>query len=70
VSSAPAIRIDGNACMGSGTCLFHAPHVFAIDPATNLAYVVDPRGDALDDVRDAEEACPTQAIHVDTTAAG
>ncbi len=68
MSFVPAIRVDGDFCMGSGTCLFHAPNVFAIDPATNVAYVVDPRGDALDNVKDAEEACPTQAIRVGTSA--
>ena len=66
----PSIRIDSDRCMGSGTCVFHAPKVFAIDPETNLARVIDPAGDPLDEVLDAADDCPTQAISVDTRAAG
>jgi ferredoxin len=51
--------------MGAGSCVFHAPHVFAIDPETNVARVVDPAADPLDDVLDAAEACPTGAIRID-----
>jgi ferredoxin len=65
VNRPPSIHVEADVCMGSGTCLFHAPHVFAIDPETNVARVADPWGDPLDDVLDAVDACPTQAIHVE-----
>jgi ferredoxin len=58
----PAIRIDHDRCMGSGICAFVAPNVFALDEASGLARVLDPGGDPLEDVQEAADACPTQAI--------
>ena len=70
MSSPRSIRIDVERCMGSGTCVFHAPNVFAVDPETSLARVKDPAGDPFDQVLDAVDACPTQAIAVELPAAG
>lgn len=64
MSDEPSIHVDPDVCMGSGSCLFYAPRVFAIDAETNVARVVDPVGDPLDDVLEAVEACPTGAIRV------
>ena len=55
------IRIDRERCMGSGSCQFHAPHVFDLDDDCK-AIVVDAEGDSPDAVRNAAEGCPTHAI--------
>jgi ferredoxin len=55
------IRIDEERCMGSGNCVFWAPATFDVGD-DNVAVVVDPEGDPPDKVRNAADACPTQAI--------
>jgi len=55
------IRIDRERCMGSGSCQFHAPHVFDLDDDCK-AVVVDAEGDSPEAVRNAAEGCPTHAI--------
>lgn len=47
--------------MGSGMCIMYAPATFAHDHETK-AVVVDPGGDALENIRTAVEACPTGAL--------
>lgn len=64
----PRIRVDADACMASGTCVFHAPRTFRIDDEAGVAVVADPDGDPLERVLDAAEACPTQAISVERDA--
>jgi len=65
MSADQSIRVDPDVCMGAGSCVFHVPHVFAIDPEMNVARVVDPTANPLDDVLDAAEACPTGTIRID-----
>lgn len=57
------IKIDRERCMGSGSCQFHAPHVFDLDEECK-AVVVDRQGDALQAIRNAAESCPTHAIEI------
>ena len=57
------IKIDRDACMGSGNCSFWAPGVFDIDDE-GIAIVTDPSGDPDDKIVLAAQGCPTQAISV------
>jgi ferredoxin len=57
------IRIDPQRCMGSGNCAFWAPATFDVGD-DNIAYVLDPDGDAEDKIRNAADGCPTQAITI------
>ena len=61
--AAPTIVIDRELCMGSGMCIVYAPNTFAHDDETK-AVVIDPKGDPIDAVRNAVQACPTSAIRI------
>ena len=55
------IRIDRDACMGSGNCGFWAPGVFDLDD-DGIAIVVDPTAQPEEKIVLAAQGCPTQAI--------
>jgi ferredoxin len=55
------IKIDREACMGSGNCAFYAPATFDLDDEMK-AVVIDPDGDAEERIRLAADGCPTRAI--------
>jgi ferredoxin len=57
------IRIDREACMGSGNCAFYAPATFDLDDEMK-AIVIDRDGDPDDRIRLAAEGCPTRAISI------
>jgi ferredoxin len=57
------VEVDRARCMGSGTCLVYAAGTFDLDTGGKAA-VHDPITDDLDAVRNAADACPTQAITV------
>jgi ferredoxin len=57
------IRIDRDACMGSGNCQFWAPGVFDLDE-DGIAIVLDPNAQPEEKVVLAAQGCPTQAIQV------
>ena len=57
------IKIDREACMGSGNCTFSAPGVFGLDE-TGIAVVLDPDAQPADVVAVAARGCPTQAISI------
>jgi ferredoxin len=61
------IVVDRELCMGSGMCIVYAPGTFAHDDETK-AIVVDPAGDAIEAIRNAVQACPTSAIHLENDA--
>ncbi|KNE84220.1 MULTISPECIES: ferredoxin [Streptomyces] len=59
------VVVDMNKCQDHGQCVFAAPDVFRFDDAGRLAYVPDP-GDALrDEVEEAADVCPLQAIRIE-----
>ena len=57
------IRIDRDACMGSGNCSFWAPGVFDLDD-DGIAVVVDATAMGDDKIVLAGQGCPTQAIAI------
>jgi len=57
-------RIDREACMGSGNCVYWAPDVFALDDDGIASIHGDPAGHQ-DQVRQAAKNCPTRAIRLD-----
>ena len=57
------IRIDREACMGSGNCSFWAPGVFDLDD-DGIAIVIDAAGAPDDKIVLAAQGCPTQAIAI------
>ena len=57
------IRIDRDACMGSGNCAFWAPGVFDLDEE-GIAIVVDATAMTDDKIVLAAQGCPTQAIAI------
>ena len=63
------IEVDHDRCAGNGMCLGFAPGVFAYD-SRRRAEVVDPEGDALEDILVAAGNCPTTAISVTDAATG
>ncbi|MDE2973172.1 MAG: ferredoxin [Gemmatimonadota bacterium] len=63
------IEVDHDRCAGNAMCLDFAPGVFVLGPRRR-AEVVDPEGDALEDILVAAENCPTAAITVSDAATG
>lgn len=57
------VSVDGDLCMGSGSCVFSAERVFELGDE-GVAVVIDPAAAPLDDVIDAARNCPTGAISV------
>ena len=58
-------EIDESLCIGDGICVDLCPEVFEMRD-DNLAYVIDesPGPELEDSVREAADACPTDAITV------
>lgn len=57
------IKIDRDACMGSGNCSFWAPGVFDLDD-DGISVVLDVDAQPEDKIVLAAQGCPTQAIAV------
>ncbi len=62
----PAVHVDAELCVGSGQCALYCPEVFEI--VDDVARVQEPHPPERhrDDVGDAADACPVQAITVAT----
>jgi ferredoxin len=59
------VSVDHTLCVGNGTCLRIAPHVFAHN-ADRQSEVIDPNGDTDAAILDAAANCPVGAIRIDT----
>jgi ferredoxin len=55
------IVVDRELCLGSGMCIVYAPGTFAHDEEAK-AIVVDVKGDPIEAIRTAVEACPVGAL--------
>ena len=60
------VRVDPDACIGSGTCVNLVPDVFELND-DGVAVVKDPGAAPEDDIEGAALSCPTGAIMVDRT---
>lgn len=55
------LAVNRDRCMGSGQCTFYAPNTFDLDD-TDIAIVIDARGDSDDKIQQAIDVCPTRSI--------
>jgi ferredoxin len=56
-----AIEVDRHLCYGFGDCVDSAPAVFALDDE-DVSVVIDPDAAPLDDIVEAAQNCPVDAI--------
>lgn len=60
------LLLDRTKCTGLGICEAHAEHVFEIQADGSLELLQENIGaDDLDDVRQACESCPTEALRLE-----
>ena len=58
------VRILRSECCGNAECVEMVPDVFALD-SKNKAVVIDPEGVSREQLMEAAEACPCQAIVIE-----
>lgn len=58
------VRIDRDACIGSGACVKAAPEVFVLDDRQIVTFTAEPADIDPDRLRDACESCPVFALEV------
>ncbi|KRD02783.1 MULTISPECIES: ferredoxin [unclassified Streptomyces] len=59
------VVVDMNKCQDHGQCVFAAPDVFSLDDDGRLAYVPDADDALRDEVEEAADVCPLQAIRIE-----
>jgi sterol 14-demethylase len=61
------VRVDPDLCQGHGVCVFEAPEVFRLDPATGRVALLSerPPAELYERVRKAVQYCPTHALAFD-----
>ncbi|MFJ9590765.1 ferredoxin [Streptomyces acidicola] len=59
------VVVDMNKCQDHGQCVFAAPDVFSMDDAGHLVYVSGPDDALREDVEEAADVCPLQAIRIE-----
>ncbi|AVV45875.1 ferredoxin [Streptomyces sp. ID05-04B] len=59
------VVVDMNKCQDHGQCVFAAPDVFSLDDGGRLAYVPDADDALRDEVEEAADVCPLQAIRIE-----
>jgi len=57
------VEVDRGLCFGFGDCVDTLPDVFALDD-DNVAIVLDPDAAATDEITEAAQNCPVDAIIV------
>ncbi|MFE2096826.1 ferredoxin [Streptomyces sp. NPDC059468] len=57
------VEVDRSVCIGSAQCLHHAPDGFRLDSARQ-SHPVEPDTDASEQVLEAAENCPVEAIMI------
>ena len=56
------VRIDRDACIGTGACVKLAPEVFVLDDRQVVTFVPDPEDIEPERLVDACESCPVYAL--------
>ena len=59
------VVVDMIKCQDHGQCVFAAPDVFSLDDDGRLAYVPDADDALRDEVEEAADVCPLQAIRIE-----
>ncbi|MEV7597074.1 ferredoxin [Kitasatospora sp. NPDC089797] len=59
------VVVDMTKCQDHGQCVFAAPDVFRFDDTGRLAHVSDPDDALRDEVEEAADVCPLQAIRIE-----
>ncbi len=59
------VVVDLAVCQDHGQCAIAAPDVFRINDDGHLEYEENPPGSLRDDVEDAADVCPVQAILIE-----
>ncbi|MEV5753729.1 ferredoxin [Actinoallomurus sp. NPDC052308] len=59
------VVVDMNKCQDHGQCVFAAPEVFRFDDDGRLAYVSEPDDALREEVEEAADVCPLQAIRIE-----
>ncbi|MCF1592628.1 ferredoxin [Streptomyces muensis] len=59
------VVVDMNKCQDHGQCVFAAPDVFSMDDDGHLVFVAEPDDTLRDDVEEAADVCPLQAIRIE-----
>ena len=59
------VEVDLKKCQDHGQCVFAAPDVFSMDEDGRLLYVPDPDDALRDEVEEAADVCPLQAIRIE-----
>lgn len=63
------IEVDRSVCIGSAQCVNQASHAFHLDPARQ-SHPLDPDTDANEEVLEAAEGCPVEAIMISLVGSG
>jgi ferredoxin len=58
------VQVDMDLCQNYGQCVFEAPRVFHLDDDDKLVYSTDAEDDDRDNVENAVDVCPMQAIRI------
>ena len=61
------IDIDMDKCQHYGQCVFEAEDIFQLDDDGNIQYTKEVPNDRQDDVENAVDVCPMQAISFTTS---
>jgi ferredoxin len=56
------INIDMDSCQNYGQCVFEAEDIFQLDEDGNIQYTREVSDDRQEDVENAVDVCPMQAI--------
>ncbi|MFI0976646.1 ferredoxin [Streptomyces sp. NPDC021093] len=59
------VVVDTDVCKDHGQCVFASPEVFQLDADGKLVYVAEPDESLREDVEDAADVCPLQAITIE-----
>ena len=57
-----SINIDMDACQNYAQCVAEAEDIFSLDDNRKITYVKEVPDDRLEDIENAMDACPMQAI--------
>jgi ferredoxin len=55
------IEVDRDLCVGDGACVNEAPKTFEMDDEA-IAIIINPEGDSPEDILNAAQVCPVDAI--------